>query len=84
MQIPGEWRRFDDGITRPAIVARILRRDLEPLDALLLIDTGADRTTFSAHLLPALPDLTYDPPPNISLSGIGGKSQFRLISVETY
>lgn len=79
MQIPGEWRRFDDGVTRPAIVARILRDDLEPLDTLLLIDTGADRTTFSAHLLPGLRHFTYDPPPDISLSGIGGKSDFRLL-----
>jgi predicted aspartyl protease len=44
----------DDGIIRPVIHAEIQARDGSWVKALLLVDTGADRTVFSVDVLQAL------------------------------
>ena len=54
MRIVGEWQTGDDGMTRP-----VVRAKCGPLDGTLqadvfLIDSGADRTVFSADLLEKL------------------------------
>jgi hypothetical protein len=46
----------------------------------LLIDTGADRTVFSAELLGRSKLVGLEPSPDLSLAGIGGDSPFVLVS----
>jgi hypothetical protein len=45
-----------------------------------LIDTGADRSAFSADFQSLLQLPTTPPPPGYLLSGIGGQSDFVLVS----
>jgi predicted aspartyl protease len=45
---------FDDGAVRPVIRAEILSAEGAWVGAPLLVDTGADRTVFSAPILEAL------------------------------
>ena len=53
MLISGEWFPCDDGIVRPVIRGEVLAGDGSWKPALLLVDTGADRTVFSAGILAA-------------------------------
>jgi hypothetical protein len=54
MRIDGEWLLCDDGVRRPIIRGEILTGygSWEPAE--FLIDTGADRTVFTASLLAVL------------------------------
>jgi hypothetical protein len=54
MRIDGEWLLCDDGVLRPLIRGEILtgHGSWEPTE--FLVDTGADRTVFSASLLVVL------------------------------
>jgi hypothetical protein len=79
MQIIGEWYLCDDGVERPAVRVWIQRAGAEPIEIPLLIDTGADRTVFSANLLPALEAITAPPPADRSLAGVGGLTGYRLL-----
>ena len=54
MRIDGEWLLCDDGIVRPVIRGEILAGDGTWQRAEFLVDTGADRTVFSAAVLAAL------------------------------
>jgi predicted aspartyl protease len=54
MRIDGEWLLCDDGIVRPVIRGEILAGDGTWQRAESLVDTGADRTVFSATILAAL------------------------------
>ncbi len=54
MRINGEWLLCDDGIVRPVIRAEIQASDGTCQRAEFLVDTGADRTVFSAAILAAL------------------------------
>jgi predicted aspartyl protease len=54
MRIDGEWLLFDDGIARPVIRGGILTGDGSWQAAEFLVDTGADRTVFSAATLSKL------------------------------
>ena len=54
MQIDGEWLRFDDDIVRPVIRGEILTNVGLWQPAEFLVDTGADRTVFSAATLSKL------------------------------
>ncbi|MEK6302142.1 MAG: aspartyl protease family protein [Acidobacteriota bacterium] len=54
MRIDGEWLLFDDGVTRPVIRGLILTGHDSWLAAEFLVDTGADRTVFSAATLSKL------------------------------
>jgi len=70
MQINGEWLLCDDGIVRPVIRGHILDGHGAWIHAPFLVDTGADRTVFSAPLLAALalqPTLSPE-----RLGGVGG------------
>jgi len=79
MQIIGEWYLFDDGIERPAVMVWLQRGDGEPLLVPVLIDSGADRTVFSANLLPELEPLATAAPADRSLAGVGGSVEYRLL-----
>lgn len=70
MQINGEWLLCDDGTVRPVIRGHILAGHGFWVPAPFLVDTGADRTAFSAPVLAAL-----SLQPTISperLGGVGG------------
>jgi predicted aspartyl protease len=54
MRIDGEWFLFSDGIERPVIRGEILTGDGSWAQTLFLVDTGADRTVFSAGVLSSL------------------------------
>src|SRR5436190_21869229 len=51
MLIRGTWRRCGDGVIRPIILAETLAANGQAVDVELLLDTGADRTMFSAATL---------------------------------
>jgi hypothetical protein len=53
MRVNGEWGVCSDGDTRPILRAEILLPDSTWLEVRFLIDTGADRTVFSADVLAA-------------------------------
>ncbi len=68
--INGVWHLCDDEMTRPVINAEILTRDSSWIKVPFLVDTGADRTVFSADILAALhlsPVVTGD-----QIGGVGG------------
>jgi hypothetical protein len=72
MRIAGKWQAADDGGTRPVVEAQVRGADGILHTERFLIDSGADRTVFRAHLLEML-----DFPVNIAsegsvLQGIGG------------
>ena len=50
IQIDGEWLLCDDGIVRPVIRGEILDSDGLWVPSAFLVDTGADRTVFSAEV----------------------------------
>ncbi len=54
MVINGLWHQCDDEVTRPIIQAEVLASDGSWVKAPFLLDTGADRTVFSADVLAAL------------------------------
>ena len=77
MQISGEWFSCDDSIKRPVIRGEILAGDGSWVRAPFLVDTGADRTVFSAAILAALrlqPVTTRD-----RLGGLGGLVQSVIV-----
>ena len=70
MHMNGAWLLCDDGIVRPVIRGHILAGHGAWIHAPFLVDTGADRTVFSAPVLAAL-----SLQPTISperLGGVGG------------
>lgn len=54
MRIDGEWLLCDDGVVRPVIRGEILAGDGTWKPAEFLVDTGADRTVFSAPVMASL------------------------------
>lgn len=80
MIIVGEWQLFDDGATRPTIWAKVLGSEGRTIGDDFLIDTGADRTVFSAALMAQLRLPTMQASPGFTLSGVGGTSDFLLVT----
>ena len=70
MLFSGVWYLCDDGIVRPIIRGEILAGDGSWRAAEFLIDTGADRTVFSANVLDAL--VLRSREPNEKIGGVGG------------
>lgn len=73
MQIDGRWLQCDDGIVRPVIWGEILGADDEWARVPFLVDTGADRTVFSASILAALHLKSV--PTGDRLGGVGGLAE---------
>jgi hypothetical protein len=69
MRIDGEWFECDDGLTRPIIRGEILSAGQNWEPTLFLVDTGADRTVFSAALLDVL---GFESLEKSRLGGVGG------------
>lgn len=79
MRINGEWLWCDDGIVRPAIRGEILAGDGSWKKFEFLVDTGADRTVFSAA---TLTKLNLQPvTAREGISGLGGGAA--SVTVET-
>jgi hypothetical protein len=80
MRIVGEWQLCDDGVTRPTVRAKVLGNSGLLIADDFLIDTGADRTVFSAGLLARLALPTRAAQPDFTLSGIGGTRDFVYVT----
>jgi hypothetical protein len=80
MRIDGRWLVCDDGVRRPVISGEIRAADGSWEKSEFLVDTGADRTVFSAATLArlALPPLAMPE----GLSGVGGMTA--AVSVATW
>jgi hypothetical protein len=73
MRVNGEWYECDDGVTRAIVRAVVLGANGIWFPQVFLLDTGADRTVFSADLVSALglePIRTGN-----QLGGIGGTTE---------
>ena len=80
MLVSGEWQLRDDGGVRPIIRARVLGSAGQLTSENFLIDSGADRTVLSAVLLSRLHLPIQSASPGFILRGIGGTSEFVLVS----
>ena len=80
MLIVGRWHLFDDGITRPIVRAQVIGDNGTPRGENFLIDSGADRSVFSAALLERLRLPAKNVQPDFTLSGIGGTRAFVLVT----
>ena len=70
MRFDGEWLECDDGIVRPIVRVALAASDSSWCAAELLVDTGADRTVFSANVLAALNLVASESSDRIG--GVGG------------
>lgn len=70
MRISGVWYAGDDGIRRPVIRGEVLTGNGTWIKAPFLVDTGADRTVFSAAILADLHLQQFAP--GHRLGGVGG------------
>jgi len=80
MRIDGEWYECDDGVVRPVIRAEVLSAAGFWEPAFLLVDTGADRTVFTAGLreLIGIPGTKSDS----RVGGVGGLQDAIEIAVQ--
>jgi hypothetical protein len=72
MLFPGAWVVCDDRVVRPVITGRVLSGDGAWVRVPFLVDTGADRTTFSAEVWDRL---GLVPEEADYLSGVGGHAE---------
>jgi hypothetical protein len=80
MRIVGKWLLCDDGFTRPVVRVQILGASGQLHGDDFLVDTGADRTAFSATLLSRL-QLPVEPrSPGTALMGIAGMVDSALVT----
>jgi hypothetical protein len=80
MRIDGEWALFDDGVERPIIAGDIQAGNEAWIKVPFLVDTGADRTVFSAATLARLglqPIIAQD-----GISGLGGLAVSVLVTTQ--
>ena len=79
MRIVGEWRRGDDGTTRPIVQAKVQTAAGTLQGVAFLLDSGADRTVFSAGLLRELGLTAVPAGAGVSLEGVGGGCGFVVV-----
>jgi hypothetical protein len=77
MLIPGVWLLCPDGIVRPVLRGEVEAADGSWVKAPFLLDTGADRTVFSANILAALGLQSFMP--SQKLAGAGGERSSVLV-----
>jgi len=73
MRIEGEWLLCTDGITRPFVRVQVPDVNGSPVSDTFLVDTGADRTVFTAAFLQAL-QIPGTPVQGPGLAGVGSHS----------
>jgi hypothetical protein len=80
MRIDGRWLLCDDAVVRPVIPGEILAGNGSWEWTEFLVDTGADRTVFSAATLAKLglqPLTTHD-----AVSGLGGVAESVVVETQ--
>jgi hypothetical protein len=80
MQLNGLWLLCADGVVRPVIRGEVLAGDGARIQTLFLIDTGADRTVFSANIFTALRRLPLTQ--TEQLGGVGGRVTAVLVETQ--
>ena len=80
MLISGLWYLCDDGMVRPVIRGEILTSEGSWVNVPMLVDTGADRTVFSAEILNALGLPPIDS--TDQLSGVGGMANSVVVETQ--
>ena len=78
MRIDGQWHLCADGTVRPVLLGEIQGVDGSWLKTRFLVDTGADRTAFSANVLESLELPTVTPADN--LAGIGSVAKSVVVT----
>lgn len=79
MRVDGEWFADEYGILRPTVRAHVHGMDGIVERERFLVDTGADRTVFSANFFEQL-RLSGDlPPAGLGLLGIAGGAEFVIV-----
>jgi hypothetical protein len=73
MRVDGSWRVCEDGIVRPVLRAEVRTQGGEFVPVYFLVDSGADRTVFSANLLQSLEIPSEES--TSALRGVGGKAE---------
>lgn len=80
MVIEGSWELCDDGQTRPILRGSVRAADGALVAEDFLIDSGADRTVFSATLAARLQLPGQPLSPGSALCGVGGRTDAVLVS----
>jgi predicted aspartyl protease len=80
MRFNGEWLSCDDGFVRPVIRGEVLKSDGGWWPTEFLVDTGADRTVFSADVLEILQ--LGSTPAHDRIGGVGGVVQSVLVQTQ--
>lgn len=78
MRIDGYWLNCDDGVSRPVVDAYVIGLNDAAFYERFLVDIGADRTVFSAHLARKLA-LPAETTSETKVVGIGGEAGFVLV-----
>lgn len=79
MRIVGDWFLFDDGESRPILRAKLWTAQGTTVAEQFLLDTGADRTAFTAALLQHLALPAESAPADERLVGIGGAAAHVIV-----
>jgi hypothetical protein len=79
MRIVGEWLACNDGVTRPAVQAKVRAVDGSFQREVFLIDSLADRTVFGADFLRKLGFAMTSAQDDLSLKGITGECGFAVV-----
>ncbi len=82
MRVIGTWRTCDDAVARPVLRGVLFGAQRQPLTEWFLIDTGADQTVLSGAACFRLGIPGRLPGSGYRLMGIGGASDFVLITTE--
>ncbi|HET6883557.1 MAG TPA: aspartyl protease family protein [Pirellulales bacterium] len=78
MRIDGYWLTCDDGISRPVVDGHVVGLNDVAFYERFLVDIGADRTVFSAHLARKL-GLPTEATSESKVVGVGGEAAFVLV-----
>jgi hypothetical protein len=79
MRIVGEWFVCPDAVTRPVVEGSIADAAGGERHERFQVDTGADRTVFTAALLASLGLPSSAPPAGVALAGVGGQPGFVIV-----
>lgn len=79
MRIVGDWFLFEDGESRPILRAKVQTSGGALIAEQFLVDTGADRTVFSAALLEQLALPVEPAPEDERMLGIGGAAPYVIV-----
>lgn len=75
MRVDGRWHLFRDGIARPVVDVVVELADGTWLDAMFLLDSGADRTVLDSSFLPLLAANAVPTGEAPELRGVGGDAR---------